>query len=129
MTNERYLVVSYFLCAALSLVLASLVYWFLRRSFSRVTEAASGGHFARLLRSLFPAAFLFAALLGFVSVSYQGCNRDTYQKVLGSREYLVEKNHEQISSTLDCILGGVLVWNLLLPLVLRYSRPSEKGRS
>jgi hypothetical protein len=42
MTNERYLIASYFVGAALSVGLGTIVYLFLRRPFGGVADAASG---------------------------------------------------------------------------------------
>ena len=75
MTNERYLIGSYFVGAVLSVGLGTLVYLFLRRPFGGVADAAQGKRLSSMLkRRLLPWELLFPALLD-VSVSYQGCNR------------------------------------------------------
>lgn len=128
MTNERYLVVSYFICAALSVALGALVYLFLRRSFAGVAGAASGERLPSTLKKLFPIGLLLPALLGFISVSYQGClYPTTYEEIIQSRSYLVEKNLEQISSTLFYILVAVLLWDVVIFLVLKYAQSGRKG--
>lgn len=127
MTNERYLVVSYVLCALLSVALGSLVYFFLRRPFDDVAGAASGKHLPSILKRLFPVGLVLPALLGFVSVSYSSCNRTTYEEIVQDRSYLVEKNEEQISSILLSILVAVLIWDLVIFLILKFARsaPNE----
>ncbi|MGD0293739.1 MAG: hypothetical protein ABSB30_07775 [Terracidiphilus sp.] len=126
MTNEQYLIVSYFVCAALSLAAGVLVYLYLRRPFAVVAGSAHGKRLPAILKRLFPCGLLFPALLGFVSVSYQSCGHTTYESIVESRSYLVAKNHEQISAILFYIVIAVLFWNLIALLILR---SAQKGRS
>jgi len=127
MTNERYLIVSYFLCAALSIALGLLVYFYLRRPFASVADTAPGRGLPSLLKRLFPCGFVLPALLGFVSVSYQSCDRTTYTEIVASRGYLVEKNQEQLSSILLYILFAVVFWNLVALLILRLAHDGGEG--
>src|SRR5271154_538617 len=113
MTNDTYLIVSYVVCCALSIALGALVYLFLRRPFAVVADAAPRKNLRSILKTLFPIGFFFPALLGFVSVSYQSCGHQTFAKIVESRSYLVQKNQEQISSTLLSIAVAVLVWDLV----------------
>lgn len=126
MTNERYLIVSYFLVAALSAGLGVLVYLFLRRPFSTVADAASNKRLPSLLKRLLPCGFIFPALLGFVSVSYRGCNK-TYKQIVESRSYLIQKNQDQISSALLFILAAILFWDLIVLLTLKYAQNRGVG--
>ncbi len=119
MTNDQYLVVSYVFCAALSIAMGAVVYKFLRRPFAGVASAAPNRHLGSLLKRLFPVGMLFPALLGFVSVSYQSCDRQTYAKIVENRSYLVEKNQEQISSILVSLVIAVLVWDALILLLTK----------
>ena len=122
MTNDQYLIVSYFVCAAISVAAGILVYLYLRRPFAAVADAASGKHLPSLLKRLLPCGLVFPALLGFLSVTYQSCNRTTYTEIVESRSYLVTKNHEQISAILFYVLVAVLFWNLIALLILRSAR-------
>ncbi|MGA8221797.1 MAG: hypothetical protein WB780_09095 [Candidatus Acidiferrales bacterium] len=126
MTNERYLIASYFAVAVLSAGLGTMVYQFLRRPFGGVADAASGKRLSSTLKRLLPCGLLFPALLGFVSVSYQSCGRRTYEEIVQNRSYLVEKNQEQISSVLLYILVAVVFWDVIVFLILKYAR---NGRS
>jgi uncharacterized membrane protein YwzB len=126
MTNERYVIVSYFICAALSAALGTLVYLFLRRPFVAIADAVSRKHLASTLKSLFPFGLLLPALLGFISVSYWSCQRATYEEIVQSQRYLVEKNQEQISSTLFSVLVAVLVWDFIILLVSKYAQRGSK---
>ncbi len=118
MTNEQYLIVSYFVCAALSVAAGVLVYLYLRRPFAGVADAASGKHLPTILKRLLPCGLVFPALLGFLSVSYESCN-STYSGIVADRSLLVAKNHEQISAILFCIVIAVIFWNLIAILILR----------
>jgi len=126
MTNEQFLIVSYFAVAAVSILLGTLVYFYLRRPFGEFMAAAPGKHFSSILKKLFPCGLIFPALLGFISVSYSSCNHDTYEKIVQSRQYLVEKNHEQLSSILLFLLIAILVWNVVLILVQKCAVSHEK---
>jgi hypothetical protein len=129
MTNEQYLIVSYFLCAALSVVFAILVYLFLRPPFRVMTETLSGSPFSSTLKRLFPIGLVFPALLGYVSVSYQSCGQPTYEQIVKDRGFLIAKNQEQISSIFFYILSAVLFWDLIAVLMLRYKQNGEKHPS
>ena len=126
MTNERYLIVSYFFCAALAVALGTLVYLFLRRPFADIADATSRNHVRSILKRLFPIGLLFPAVLGFLSVSYQSCGRRTYEKIVESRRYLVEKNQEQISSIFLSILVAVLLWNVVALFLVKYVQGGNK---
>jgi hypothetical protein len=127
MTNERYLIVSYFVCAALSIALGLLAYLYLRRPFAGLADAAPGRSLPTMLKRLFPCGFVLPALLGFVTVSYRSCDRTTYTEIVASRGYLVEKNQEQISSILLYILAAVVFWNLVALLILRFAHDGGDG--
>jgi len=126
MTNEQYLIASYFAGAALSAGLGTMVYLFLRRPFSGVADAASGKRLSSTMKRLLPCGLLFPALLGFVSVSYQSCGRRTYEEIVQNRSYLVEKNQEQISSVLLYLLVAVVFWDVIVFLILKYA---QNGRN
>lgn len=128
MTNDRYLVVSYVICAALSVGLGGLVYLILRRPFAEVTDTTPGKHLPFILKKLFPIGLLLPALLGFVSVSYQSCSRQTYGKIVENRSYLVEKNQEQISSILLSIVVAVLVWDVVILLLAKLAQKRSNSR-
>jgi len=122
MTNDQYLIVSYVICAVLSIALAMLVYLFLRGPFSAVADTAPSKHLRSILRKLFPVGVLLPALLGFLSVSYWSCGRATYEEIVQSRRYLVEKNQEQISSTLLSIAVAILVWDAVILLLTKLAQ-------
>jgi H+/Cl- antiporter ClcA len=118
LTNEQYLIVSYFVCAVLSVAAGLLVYLYLRRPFAGVADAASRKNLPSILKRLFPCGLIFPALLGFLSVSYQGCGK-SYADIVASRGYLVAKNQEQLSAILFYVVVAILFWNLIALLILR----------
>lgn len=118
---------SYFLGAASAVALAALVYLFLRRSFGNVAAVSPNKGLVFILKRLFPFGLVLPALLGFVSVSYPSCSRRTYDQIVQDRNYLIEKNQEQISSILLSILVAVLIWDLILILVLKYAQGGKSG--
>ncbi len=117
---------SYFVCAAFSLAAGILVYLYLRRPFAAVAVSAPGKHLPMLLKRLFPCGLLFPALLGFLSVSYQGCGQ-SYADIVANRDYLVARNQEQLSAILFYIVLAILFWNLIALLILR-SAQSESAK-
>ena len=121
MTNEQYLNASYFASAAVSITLGTLLYFYLRRSFGEIAETASERDLPAILKKLFPYGLVFPALMGFISVTYSSCNHETYEKIVQNREYLVEKNQEQLSSTLLSLVIAILAWNVVLVLVQKYA--------
>ena len=78
-----------------------------------------------MLKRLLPWGLLLPALLGFVSASYQGWNRITYEQIVQSRGYLVAQNQEQISSVLLYILVAVVFWDVIVLLILKYAQNSR----
>jgi hypothetical protein len=128
MTNDTYLIVSYAVCAALSILLGTLVYLFLRRPFAVVAGAAPRKDLHSIMKRLFPIGLIFPALLGFVSVSYQSCGRRTYSRIVESRSYLVQKNQEQISSTLLSIVVAVLIWDVVILLLTKLAQRESNSQ-
>ncbi len=120
MANDQYLIVSYGLAGALSCAFGVSVYFYLRRPFAAVADLASAGHYSSFLKKLFPFGLVFPAFLGFVSVSYWGCGLTSYAAVVRSREYLVQKNQEQLSSVLFFICVAILFWDAVAILILKY---------
>ena len=109
------------------MVLGTLVYLLLRRPFADVADAAPWKHVRSILKRLLLIGLVFPALLGFVSVSYQSCNRQTYAKIVESRDYLIAKNREQISSTLLSIVVAVLVWDAVILLLTKLAQRGSKS--
>jgi hypothetical protein len=125
MTNDRYLIVSYFAVAALAIVFAGATWLYLRRSFGGIAQALSADNLSRILKVLFPAGLFLPAFLGFVSVNYSGCG-NSYGDIVKARSYLIQKNQEQISSILLWITAAVLFWDFIILFVFRFARRSNE---
>ncbi len=125
MTNDRYLIVSYFAVAAMAIAFAGATWLYLRRSFRGITQALSSGNLSRILKAMFPAGLFLPAFLGFVSVSYRGCGK-SYEEIVKERSYLVQINQEQISSILLWIVAALLFWDLVILFALRFGRTSSQ---
>jgi hypothetical protein len=61
-------------------------------------------------------------VLGFVSVSYGGCNKQEYEKIIADRSYLVSKNQDQISASLIHVMWAVFAWCVLVCILLAVKR-------
>ena len=94
MTNEQYLIVSYFAVAGGGVALAILTTFVLMGPVKRALEGAVAP-LARILRRALPAWLILAALLGFMSVSYFDCAHKTYEDIVKDESFLVGKNFEQ----------------------------------
>jgi len=122
MTNDRYLIVSYFVVAAISLVCGLVVFFYLRRPFEDSLKSSAGRNLATALKRLFPVGIIVPALLGFVSVAYETCAVGTYEGAVRDRQYLIQKNHEQLSSVCLALFFAIIFWNLLIIFVYKYGR-------
>ena len=126
MTNDRYLIVSYFAVAAMTITFAGTTWLYLRGSFRGITQALSSGNLSRILKVMFPAGLFLPAFLGFLSVSYRGCGK-SYEDIVKERAYLVQINQEQISSILLWIVAALLFWDLVILFALRFRRTSNQS--
>jgi hypothetical protein len=124
MTNDQYLIVSYFVVAVLAVAFAGAAWFYLRRPFGRTIQALSTGNLSRMLKAMFPAGLFLPAFLGFVSVSYHACGK-SYEEIVKERSYLIQKNQEQISSILLWIVAALLFWDFVILLALRFARTSS----
>ncbi|MBN2120543.1 MAG: hypothetical protein JW734_05770 [Candidatus Omnitrophica bacterium] len=113
MSNEQYLIVSYFTIFAGICGACLVVYRLLRSSFSRLIETLGRKDLAIILRKIFLLGILLPAYFAFFSVSFHGCSKDTYEKIIAHRQYLIFKNQEQITKSLFYISIAVLAWGFL----------------
>lgn len=128
MSNEQYLIVSYFVVGVVAVVLAGITYATLRRSFSWIMGALPVRNLSRMLRKLFFPGLVLPALIGFFSVSFIGCETDSYGVIIANRSHLVLKNQEQISATIEHIGYALLFWGIaVLVCVLFFRAPNAGG--
>jgi hypothetical protein len=126
MTNEQFLIVSYFCVAAIAVAIGFVAYFWLRAPLQEVSAALPWKVFRELLSRLFPVGMVFPALLGFVSVSYRGCKRQEYEKIVADRFYLVSKSQEQISASLIHVVWAVFAWCALIAILVAMKRRSDQ---
>jgi hypothetical protein len=122
MTNEHYLVVSYFGGAVISLVIGLAAFFWLRIPLRGIATALPWKELRELLSRLFPLGIVLPALLGFISVSYRGCNLQEYEKIVAERSYLVSKSQQQISASLTYVVWAVFAWSALIAILLAVKR-------
>jgi len=115
MSNEQYLVTSYFAAAGAGVAVAVAVALVLRKPLRRALEACATPP-ARLLRRALPVWLILAVLLGFLSVTYVDCEHGSYETIVADRDHLVEKTREQGSAMSLYVAGGLVLFSLLVGL-------------
>jgi len=127
-TNEQYLIVSYFTVAGGGIVAAMITAALLRAGLRRAVAAISRTVCSYLGR-LLPAWLVLAALLAFVSVSYIDCAHTTYQSVVESEQHLVATTHKQVGRIFTYLAIGVFTYALALAvLMVVYRWAANAGR-
>jgi hypothetical protein len=127
MSNERYLIVSYFAFAILCFGLGLLVYYILRRPFEGIANAIVGKARSTLLKRVLILSMTAASVLGFLGVSYnqQGCVK--YEQVIQDRKGLVDRNVEQVQGATGWIAGTLFVWGVVIAIGLAATQ-KKSGR-
>lgn len=130
MSNDHYLIVSYFLVGLVSLSLGIAVYRLLRAPFAATAEALTGRARSRLLTRALGASMSLAGVLGFLSVSYtqKSCSTLSYKQVVESRDYLVQINQQQLQKTGDWIVSAVVLWCIVVTICLLALRRAQANR-
>ena len=128
MTNEQYLIQSYFVVGVTCLVLAIATYALLRRSIAALTRAVPGGKLGLILRRLLLLGLVLPAMAGFFSVTFRSCDKQTYETIVKDRSYLVAKNQEQLGTSMSYVCIALLVWGLLVSIgFLTVRKPIKEG--
>ena len=124
MSNEQYLIISYFFVGGLAIAITVAAYAYLRRPLAGLAKTFPNQYLASVLKRLFPAGLVLPALAGFLSVNYRSCG-ESYQSIIADRSYLVGKNQEQLSAICFSLLLAVLGWGIvvLLSMVTKQPRP------
>lgn len=101
MSNDHYLIVSYFVGFGLSLALAALTYQLFRESFGRIADAALTNSKSTFLKRALPVVLTVGATFAFLGVSYtdNSCETRTYAQVVKERPYMQERNRKQLAET------------------------------
>ena len=127
MSNEHYLFISYFAFAVLCFGLGLLVYFILRKPFEGVADVIVGKARSTLLKRMLVLSMTAASVLGFLGVSYnqQGCTK--YEQVIEKRQYLVDRNVEQVQNAKDWVVWTLLAWGVLVAIGLAAKRKKESN--
>ena len=129
MTNERYLIISYFAAAGGGLCLAVLTAALLSGPARRAVECLLAP-VARTLRRLLPTWLILLVLFAFMSVSYLDCQHHDYQQVVQDRPHLEDVTHKQAENMLTYLCVGLLAYALALGLALVFcpgQRKTQRG--
>ena len=125
MSNEHFLIASYFVVAAFSLLLGFGAYLLLRGPLREVAAALPWPSLQLLLKRIFPLGLVFPALLGFISVSYWGCPTKKYDQIVADRAYLIGKSREQIGESFMHLVWAIAAWCLLVAILMAVRRRRE----
>jgi hypothetical protein len=117
MTNEQYLITSYFIVAGGSVVAGAVTALILRGPL-RKAVAWIAAPVGRFLGRGFVAWILLAAMLGFLSVSYSDCSHGTYQSIVQDPEHMVKVTHSQVSAIFQYLLIALMAYSLGLAVML-----------
>jgi len=128
MSNERYLIVSYFALAIFCFGLGLLVYSILRRPFERVADSIGGNARQTWLKRTMVVSMTAASVPGFLGVSYnqQGCTK--YEQVIKERAYLVDRNIEQVQNATAWIVWTLLLWCVVIGVALAATRKQKSDQ-
>lgn len=126
MTNEHYLIVSYFVVALVSFGLGVGADRTLRGPFAAISEAVTGKSRTSTWKRTLTFSMTMAAVLGFLSVSYRSCGK-SYEEIVKDRSYLVQMNRDQLQAASDSIVYAVFAWCLVVVICLVVVRRKEKG--
>jgi len=127
MTNEQYLIVSYFSAGLLALVLGIVTYLWLRRSFTDITRCLPSRWAGSFLRRLLAPGLILPALAGFLAVTFYDCHKKTYRDVVSDRDYLESKTLEMIRAPLNYIVVALFVWGIIVLLALLAAKRQKTG--
>ena len=125
MSNETYLIVSYFGAVALCSGLGIAAYLWLRRPAEGIAGALPYENLRKIIRRGFPPSTILFALSWCLSVNYYGCGQRKYSEIVNDRSYIAKKNAEQVSEAMQGIIWSVALWSGVFAIALRATR----GRS
>jgi len=117
MTNEEYLITSYFAVGIICIGLSVLIYALLKDSFEKTVSSCSGTKLPIILKKLFFIGILFPALMGFFSVSYRDC-KGSYKSIIADKTYLIIKNQAQLSAATWYLVFALVIWSFVVALIL-----------
>jgi hypothetical protein len=101
LSNDHYLVVSYFIMFGVCLGIAALTHRLFREPFGRIADAALKDSKSAFLKRALPVVLAVGATFAFLGVSYtyNSCRMYTYAEAVKERSYLQERNRAQLGET------------------------------
>src|SRR5262247_3107695 len=122
MSNETYLIASYFDAGGLCLGIALAAYAWLRKSVAGIAGSLPQESWKRIIRKAFPLSTILFVLSSCLSVNYYGCEQKKYQEIVNDRSYIARKNAEQLSEALQGVIWSVAVWSVIFVIALQTTR-------
>lgn len=122
MSNEAYLIASYFAAGVVCLGLGFAAFLWLRRPMQEVADSLAQKNWSRIVRRGFPLSTMLFVVSGCLSVNYYGCEQKKYNQIVNDRSYIAKKNAEQLSEALQGVIWSVGLWSVILAVGLRASR-------
>jgi hypothetical protein len=122
MSDQTYLIVSYFVACAVCIALGVVAYLWLRRPMQEVADSLRYESMKKAVRKGFPLSMILFVLSSAFSVNYYGCEQKKYDDIVKDRPYIVAKNSEEVSEALQAVIWTVGLWSVIFALTLRAAR-------
>lgn len=122
MSNEAYLIVSYFLTVAICAGFGIAAYLWLRKPAEGVASSLPQESLRKIVKRSFPLSMVLFALSWCLSVNYYGCEQKKYHDIVNDRSYVATKNAEQVSEALQGVIWSVALWSAFFAIALRVAR-------
>jgi len=103
-TNEQYLIVSYFSAAGGGMLAAAITALILRSPVKKAVGKLLKGA-GRIFRRVLPIWLILLVLFGFMTVSYFDCAHETYDEIVNDRQHLEQVTRIQASRM--CLFLGI----------------------
>jgi hypothetical protein len=121
MSDEHYLIATYFLTGCICVLIGLAAYLGLRRPLSEITDAPRPS-LGTALRRFFPASTLLIAAAAFASVSYYSCGSHSYATIVSDRPYIRSMELAQIHETFLWLSVLVIFWGFVILMYLLAKR-------
>jgi hypothetical protein len=128
MSDERYLIVTYFTTGCICVLIGLAAYLWLRRPTGQITDIRLRS-LSVVIRRFFPASTLLIAVAAFASVSYYACGTRDYNQIVSDRLYIRSMERAQISASFEWLAWLAIFWGfviLIYLLAIRRHAAAEK---
>ena len=124
MSDDHYLIASYFLTGCVCIFIGLAAYLWLRRPIGQIT-AAPNRSLGAALRRFFPASSLLIVVAAFASVSYYSCGSRNYATIVSDRHYIRSMELAQVRETFLWLSVLMIFWGFEILMYLRGVRRRE----